>query len=301
MEPELSIVIVTYNSAHDIEACLDSVLPQCQSIPVELFVVDNASFDGTVDLVRTRYPTATIIANALNRGFPAGNNQALRLAKGNYVLLLNPDTIALPGSIAALLGYMRSHSECGVCGPRLQDISGRIWPDVRRPTLAVLLLNMLRVGNWVYARDSASVSVVQGCCMVMSRAAVDAVGLLDENLFWCEDVDYCVRVVRSGLSLAIVETAAIVHVGGQSGKQNVALMLQMQYVSKARYFAKNQSRICACAAAALLLFEATLKAVTWTLISVTSRKVEAGVRARAYRVLLPKLAGAVVEGACGLS
>ena len=119
---DLSVIIVTYNSADLIGPCLDSVLDP-SGVPLEVFVVDNASTDGTADSIRQRFPGVTLVENGTNRGFGAANNQVLPQCGGRHLLFLNPDTLVRPGALSAMVAFMDSHPHIGLAGPRL------VYPD----------------------------------------------------------------------------------------------------------------------------------------------------------------------------
>ena len=137
---DLSIIVVTYNSATDIRECLDSIERAKGRLSIEVTVVDNASVDGTVDLVRQGYPRVKLIANKHNDGFSCANNQAMILSEARNIMLLNPDTIVHDGALERIVEFMDGHPNVGVCGPRLCDKRAVEAPDLRGPSLWIYLL-----------------------------------------------------------------------------------------------------------------------------------------------------------------
>ena len=261
---DLSIIVVTYNSAKDIGPCLDSIRATKQGLNVETFVVDNASKDSTVEMVRVKYPWVHLIANRLNVGFPAGNNQAIRQADGRYLMLLNPDTVVLHGALQTIVAFMDARTECGVCGPTLVDAEGNVAYHLRRPSFRYYLALVLGLHRFLRQQlPPRSLEIVSGACLVLRKNLVTEVGVLDENLFWCEDVDYCVRAIDAGYRVCCVEDARVVHLQGQSAVSNIGLVLEKQYMSKLRYFKKHGRERILRPILVLFLFQSTLRILRW--------------------------------------
>ncbi len=265
---ELSIIIVTYNSAHEIGACLDSVRREGGELALEVMVVDNASRDVTVELIRRDYPWVTLIANTHNAGFPGANNQAIALATGRYLVLLNPDTIVLPNALHALVRFMDAETRCGVCGPVQEDEQGVVYPDLRDITLMRMLVEASGLqGLFPRNLPAHRQEAVSGACLVMRQALVAQLGVLDEALFWCEDVEYCRRIRDAGLQVCIVADAHIVHIGGQSAKSNIGLVLEKQYTSKIGYLNKHCSARERRAFRRFFRLELLLRYLKWSLMA----------------------------------
>jgi len=229
---DVSIIIVTYNSEADIQDCLQSIATTKGSVTVETLIVDNHSHDGTVDIVRQGWSSARVIVNEQNVGFPAANNQAIPSAAGRYVLLLNPDTIALPGALEAMVRYMDEHPKCGVCGPRLIDANGAEAPAMFEPSILQAITRYGRITQlhrYILNEDDL---IVSGSCLAFRRQLVSEVGLLDARLFWAEDVDFCIRARKRGYEVKQVPGATVVHKGGQSAKSNLQ---QTAYAQNATY------------------------------------------------------------------
>lgn len=228
----LSIVIVTWNVRELLFACLTSLRQNVQTSRwsnVETLVVDNASTDGSADMVAAEFPEARLIRNAANVGFAAGNNIGIAASTGRYVLLLNSDTLVPPGTLDALVAFMDAHPQAGACSPRLLRRDGTPQPYAfgKDPTLGYLLrrgLNRLSIRrplhDWSVA-EPIRVDWVSGACLLARRTTIEQVGGLDEAMFmYFEDNDWCRRMRLAGWHVYYVPTAAITHVGGAGLKQN---------------------------------------------------------------------------------
>lgn len=229
--PDLSVVIVTWNSAAYIGPCLDALRADTDA-SLECFVVDNASSDDTAAIVRREYPWATLIETGRNRGFAAANNLALRQARGRYLLLLNPDTELRPGALAALRAALERHPRAAAVGPRLVNGDGSLqFSTYRLPTPATIGWEYFlrdarrpddaRAGRYAaadYARERPAEGLL-GACILLRQEAVDEVGLLDERfVMYCEEVDWCLRLRRAGWDVWYTPAATVVHHGGRSAR-----------------------------------------------------------------------------------
>ncbi len=242
--PALSIVIVNWNTSDLLQACLRACLAsQGPSDLAEIIVVDNGSSDDSVARVRNTGPGFRVIENTQNVGFARANNQGLAQSHGRYVLLLNPDTVVPPGGLAALVAFMDSHLDAGACGPRLLQTDDTPQPFAfgRDPTPAYLfrraverLLRGQPLHNWDTA-EVQRVDWVAGTCLCVRRTALEEVGLLDEAMFmYFEDNDWCLRLRRKGWNIYYNPQVAILHLGGQSRKQNPKA--REAYYDSLRYF-----------------------------------------------------------------
>jgi GT2 family glycosyltransferase len=220
---KLSIVLLTWDSRQFIPACLESLAPQPPH-DKELIVVDNGSTDGSPQLVRRLWPSARVVANTANRGVGPARNQGLALARGEQVLVLDIDTVARPGALAALSAAMDAAPDVGVFGARLEDPEGRLQYTCRVfPTLWSKLGRQLPVGlgrrvlrqselrDWDHA-SPRDVGYVIGACQLLRRAALDAVGGYDDRIFYGpEDVDLCLRMWRAGWRVRYEPAAVFTH------------------------------------------------------------------------------------------
>ncbi len=227
---DLSIIIVSWNTREVLKNNLTALL-KSQGLSFEVFVVDNNSSDGTVESLKAEFPQLNIIANSANHGFAKANNQALALAGGDFILLLNPDMLVDDQTtLAKALAWLKSNPQAWVAGFKLLDSTGQILPQVRRfPTLAdqlaiILklphlfpsLLNRYIVKDFDYERASA-VDSIRGSFFFIRREALQKVGRLDERFFvWFEEVDYCRRVYQAGAEVWYAPVASATDLVGQS-------------------------------------------------------------------------------------
>jgi GT2 family glycosyltransferase len=205
---DLSIIIVAFNNREYLRACLNSLYENAgQRLRYEIFVVDNNSQDQTLQMLQENYPGVQIIDNQENVGFARANNQALRLASGRYLLLLNSDTFVLGGSLEKMLEYMDTHREAGALSPRLLHSDGQ---TVQR-----------QGGGWQkrkwLAGTPQKVKFISGAAFLIRRETYKNVGGLDENFFFYnEDLDWCRRILHNGWEIHYYPEAAVIHYGGQS-------------------------------------------------------------------------------------
>lgn len=252
--PAVSIVIVSWNVREQLRANLRRLFDLAGEVPFEVFVVDNASSDGTAAMVRGEFPSVNLVENAENRGFAAANNQALRLASGEVVLLLNPDMIVEPGALKAAHEALVDDWDIGVLGLRLKDSQGRVHPSVRRfPGLADQLAVTLKLARFFprlldrhlapdfdYAR-SQDVDQVRGSFFAFRRGLLGSVGYLDEENFfiWYEEVDYCRRVRAAGLKVRYLARDGATDLHGRSFGQVSHYLNQRRFThSQVNYFRK---------------------------------------------------------------
>lgn len=231
---DLSIIIVSWNTREILRGCLQSVFDGLGSLKTEVFVVDNASSDGSADMVAQDFPQARLIANYDNRGFAAANNQAIRKASGKYVLLLNPDTVVKGDVLTKSFEYMERDRQVGILACRVLNGDGSLQLTCGRyPSLFNLFLlssGLFRL-RWPrfcgryqmldWNRDcERNVETVTGCYMFVRRTALDDVGLLDESFFcYGEETDWCKRFTNAGWIMRFAPVGEIVHFGSLSSRQ----------------------------------------------------------------------------------
>ena len=264
----ITVAVVTYNSRAEIERCLDAILAQLPSNG-EVVVVDNASTDGTLDLLCSRYAAERavhIIASARNSGFGAGNNLAFRSSSGDLVLLVNPDCEIDPGTIQTLARFMAAHPRAAVAGGRLRYADGTFQHSAFRfPTLAQVFLDYFPInwrlvesrwnGRYPRALDTESFQCdfPLGALMCVRRAAIDEVGGFDEGFFmYVEEVDWCFRFKRAGWQVWHCGEASAIHHGGRSTRQLASRMFVELHRSRMRLYRKHYSTPFRIAARAIL-------------------------------------------------
>ena len=226
----LSIIIATFNSSSDIVRCLGALHEHPPKVEHDIVVVDNASSDGTVDLVQRDFPNVRVLPLARNIGFAAANNIAIATSQGELLLLLNPDTVVPPGTIDRLVAALDRDPGIAACGPRLVDGSGRVELSFGRMMgpfneLRQKVLVAGHASGWplVAAHVDRITHVegdhdwVSGACLCVRRSAADAVGGLDERYFlYAEDVDFCAAIRARGGRIRFVPDVHVVHLRGRS-------------------------------------------------------------------------------------
>ncbi len=251
----LAIIIVTYNSATEIGPCLDSLVGHTAPFPTTITVVDNASADGTADMVRERWPSVQVIASPTNVGFSRANNLGIRATSGDYVLLINPDTVAPPGAIQALVRGLAGHPDAAIGGARLLSERGfpelswgepiGPWNELKRKMFSALYDRKIRrIVRKVdkLSRQAREVAWVSGACMVIRRPDLEAVGLLDERYFmYTEDVDLCLAMTKRGRTVLYVAGAEVLHYRGRSAARNPETERRYR-TSQVAYYEKHLPR-----------------------------------------------------------
>lgn len=253
----LDIVVVSYRSRELLRACLDSLREHAPSVANRIFVVDNASGDGTVELVGATYPEVQLLTSRENLGFGAASNLAIRAGDGRYVLALNPDTRVTEGALDRLVRLIEERPEVGICGCRLEREDGSFDHASRRsfPTVTGALGHFLGVGRLRWAPrslaqyrapevESGPVDAVNGAFMLMRRSALDHVGLFDEG-FWMymEDLDLCYRFHEAGWVTWYEPSVTVTHIkGGTSGAIRNARLNYAFHDGMYRFYRKHYAR-----------------------------------------------------------
>jgi GT2 family glycosyltransferase len=259
---KLTIVIVNYNVKYFLEQCLRSVVHGIENVAAEVYVVDNASKDGSVELVRESFPWVKLIANTQNMGFSVANNQAMELAKGEYVLLLNPDTIVAEDTFVKCIAFMDAHPEAGALGLHMVDGRGIFLPESKRglPTPLVAFCKTFGLSaiwpkseifgryhlGYLPEKATNEVEILSGAYMFMRKKALDEVGLLDETFFmYGEDIDLSYRLVKGGYKNYYFADTSIIHYKGESTKKGslnyVKVFYNAMIIFARKHFSGNQS------------------------------------------------------------
>jgi len=297
---EVSVVVVNWNTQDILRDCLRSIYEQGGEIDLEVIVIDNASTDGSVEMVKKDFPQVTLVENSQNRGFAAANNQGIDISKGRYVLLLNSDTVVLDNAIAKTVAFADSHPEAAIVGCRVLN------PDrTLQPTCFMFpsILNMLLSSTYLYKlfpkskffgreqmtwwdrSDVREVDVVTGCFMLVRRKAIQQVGTMDEQFFmYGEETDWCCRFRQAGWKVMFNPVCEIIHLGGQSSRQKRSKMILQLRGSILLFMKKHNSSLkyaLACLLVALFFF---LRVPYWLIRALFSRKNKSDdiLTARAY-------------------
>lgn len=232
--PRLSILIINWNTLEVTRNCLLSVREHLGSCDAEIILVDNDSADGSADMVAAEFPEVQLIRNDENVGFAAANNQAMEVAKGEYFLLLNSDTLVLDDVLQQSVEYLDANPEVGVMGCRVLNhdrtlqVSCSRYPSFLNLTLMTTGLDRLSKPRWFQryryplrsAHEEQGVDTISGCYLMIRRETVEQVGMLDDGFFFFgEETDWCRRVKRSGWGIRYAPVGEIIHLGGASAKK----------------------------------------------------------------------------------
>lgn len=311
--PDLSIVIVNWNVRDLLRRCLHSLFASHQptlasntqhpALSTEIIVVDSASTDGSVEMVRQEFPQVHLITSEVNLGYTGGNNLGINAGRGRYILLLNPDTEVMGDALPAMVGYMNTHPDVGALGPQLLNPDGSIQSSRRRfPTLGTAFVESTVIQQWwpdnhilrryyVQDRPDDAISEVDwatGACILLRRQAVDQVGLLDDEFFmYSEELDWCRRARDDGWKVVYLPTARVIHYEGKSSEQVMPLRHVRFQRSKIRYFRKHHGRWAGALVRTFLLLNYTYMLVVESLKWLVGHKRELRVgRVRAYSQVL---------------
>lgn len=249
----VSAVVVSYNSRQYLGECLQSLRAEGVA---DIVVVDNASADGSVAAVQACDPDAVVVQTGANLGFGTAANRGAELATGDYLLVLNPDTIAEPGVVKALAEALDRDPGLGAAGPRIENLDGTLYPSAREfPDLAVAaghaflglvwpanrFTRRYRMLDWDHSR-AADVDWVSGAFMLVRRSAFDAVGGFDERYFmYVEDVDLCWRLGQAGWRVGYEPAGRVVHALGGSSRRRPYRMIAAHHRSLLRFATKTST------------------------------------------------------------
>lgn len=255
---KLSLVIVNYNVQYFLENCLNSVVKATKGLSCEIFVVDNNSVDGSVEMVQEKFPEVKLIANKENMGFSKANNQAIKQASGEYILLLNPDTVVEENTFKTCIDFFDSHPHAGGVGVKMLDGKGRFLPESKRglPTpsvafykifgLAQLFPKSKRFSQYHLGHLSKDknheVEILSGAFMMIRKSVLDQIGLLDENFFmYGEDIDLSFRITEAGYKNYYLADTSIIHYKGESTKKSSINYVFVFYKAMAIFARKHFS------------------------------------------------------------
>lgn len=272
MTSDISIIIVNWNTRQLLKDCLDSLQANPGAVSCEIWVVDNASTDGSVEMLRADYPHVNLIQNRANVGFARANNQAMRKASGRYLLLLNTDTRVTPGAVDAMLNLAEEKPQAGIVGACLFNADGSFqasyaeFPNLWREFLILSGLGRLFFGNFypnhapIPGEMPHPVDYVQGACLLVRREAYEEVGGLDEGYFmYSEEVDWCFAMRDAGWQIWYQPEAAIIHLGGASSASRPTARELDLYLSRVRFFRKHYGRTAALCLEIMLLYLTAVK------------------------------------------
>ncbi len=260
----LSIVIVNYNVKHFLDQCLTSVRRATSGIDADVWVVDNNSVDGSVRMMKEKFPEVKLIANKDNVGFSRANNQAIRESKGEYVLLLNPDTVVEHDTFSKIIEFMDAHPDAGGLGVKMIDGKGNFLPESKRglPTPDVALYKISGLSKlfpksrtfgkyhlgYLDKDEINEVEILSGAFMFMRRSALDKTGLLDEDFFmYGEDIDLSYRIIKAGYKNYYFPDTRIIHYKGESTKKSsvnyVFVFYNAMVIFARKHFSQKNARL----------------------------------------------------------
>lgn len=264
MDLKLSIIIVNYNVKYFLEQCLYSVRRAVKEIPSEIFVVDNSSVDGSCQMIKEKFREVTLIENEENKGFSCANNQAIRKARGEYILVLNPDTVMEEGTLEKCIEFMDEHPQAGGLGVKMIDGKGYFLPESKRalPTPLVAffkifglsklfprsgLFSRYHLGN-LDPEKTHEIEVLPGAFMFLRKKALDAIGLFDEDFFlYGEDIDLSYRLTLGGFKNYYFPQTTIIHYKGESTKKGslnyVVQFYKAMIIFSRKHYSKRNQRI----------------------------------------------------------
>jgi len=300
----LSVIIVNWNGRECLEGCLRSLLEETLG-EMEVLVVDNASGDGSPEMVKRHFPGVSLIGFDRNLGFARAANEGVRQSRGEYILLLNPDTLILPGAIRGMVSFLEGHPRMGAVGPRLLNPDGSVqpswgrFPGLRSEAIVQLYLyRLLPAGRPVgrrmplFARlpgEPMPVDWVVGACLMTRRRVWEEVGPLCEEIFlYGEDLDWCWRVRQAGWSIGHLPQARVVHCLWHSADRDPASKILHQAHGMRRFFRLYRSARAACTHEILIVLGALLRWMLWRLKGCLSlcNCSHALIRERAYAEIL---------------
>ncbi|GHF25405.1 hypothetical protein GCM10017044_20250 [Kordiimonas sediminis] len=293
----LSIIIVNWNTIDLLQECLESIFQNQPKVSFEVMVIDNASTDGSCEMVRKKFPSTILIENTENKGFAAANNQGFDIAKGEYVLLLNSDTVVHGNVLEECVSVMKSDPEMGVLGCRVLNSDGSIQASTSTfPGLGSLLLLLLGINRNRLARllskfslgeslkhSQRFVQVISGCFMMVRATALRSVGPLDEDFFFFgEETDWCMRFRGRGWQLVYSPVGTITHYGGGSSKPLNFKRDLLLSEATVRLNIKHKSLVTGYVAYALLFLFNVSRLLLWKILALLTRKAKSRDRAKYF-------------------
>ncbi len=278
LKADFSIIIVNYNVRILIQKCLTSIFESLKdsNLKFEVIVIDNCSADGSNEMIKNEFKNVILIENKVNVGFPAANNQGFNICQGSFVFMLNPDTEIIDDAIEKLFHFISKHKEYALIAPKLLNTNRTHQYSVWRfPTLYYVFAELFHLNflikrknyidkdfNQLFIADSFS-----GAALFFNRSLLDEIGLLNESLFWIEDIDYCFRINAAGLKMAYYPEAQIIHHIGQSAKKNYNISISNQIYNKIKFFNTHHSHLKTNVVKLLSFFGVLFKIVSFLILS----------------------------------
>lgn len=297
---DISVVIVNWNTKSILRDCLKSVYEQTKSVNFEVIVIDNASADGSVDMIKNDFSQVILIKNKKNKGFAAANNQGIAKSKGRYILLLNSDTVILDKAIQKVIDFADSHPQAAVTGCRVLNPDKTLqptcfmFPSVLNMLLSTSYLYKLFPKNKFFGRERMTwwdrtnvrqVDVATGCFMLIRCDAIEQIGTMDEQFFmYAEETDFCFRIKQAGYKNMFTPDAQIIHLGGQSTDQVKKAMTIQKQNSILQFIKKHNGPFVYRTACLLTVLFFAIRLPVWSVIAFLQRteNSEAAIKRSAY-------------------
>ncbi|MEN6373602.1 MAG: glycosyltransferase family 2 protein [Smithella sp.] len=274
---DLSVIIVNWNTKNLLVACLDSLSDQQSTYKIEIIVVDNASHDGSIEIVKEKYSHVILIRNARNLGFGKANNIGIKQSRGRYICLLNSDVRVLPDVLQSLINFMDQNKSIGISGPKTLSPDLSIQSTCRKlPNLWTIFcesccLNKLFPKSDIFSDDQMKffnhntvrkVEGLAGCCLMIRKTALDRVGLFDEQFFiYFEETDLCKRFGQAGWDIVFFPDVSLVHHhGGSSSKDPIRFNIEYMK-SQIKYWKKHNSSITVTTLQFILLMQHSIRLI----------------------------------------
>ena len=274
---DISIVIVNYNVKEYIISCIQSIYKHSKSnYNFEIIVIDNNSKDGSVNSISKRFPKISLIENNYNAGFSAGVNQGVKISKGKFLLILNPDTLFVEDSLSIILKEAKNKEKLGAIGPLLISKNGNIqqsfWkdPSIFNTILSITHLDYFNFNkNYKYEEFgiTSKVESISGGALFVSRKNFNDLRGFNKNLFWMEDIDFCIRLRKKGYSIYYSTLTKIIHFTGKSSQENYKVAISNQLLSKIKFFRIHHSKLSANIVLFSVLFISLIKLTMLLFIS----------------------------------
>ena len=290
---DLSIAIVNYNTKEFLKGCLESIYDTVKSIEFEIYVVDNASIDGSAQMVEDAFPGVKLIKNKENLGFAKANNQAIEISKGRHILLLNPDIVSHPKAMESMVEFLDKNSKIGAIGAKLLNPDGSVQISgyyCKFPSFFQVLFfytalrhlalksSFLKYRFWQHVDVDKPCEVDQppGACLMVKKVVIDQIGLLDEDFpLFFNDVDWCYRIKRAGWKIFYYPNAEMIHFGGRSFvSQEINDKIKWglaSYNGLEKYFVKYNCHITAITTKLIVLIDSAIKFPAWGILYILSK------------------------------
>ncbi|MDR0802362.1 glycosyltransferase family 2 protein [Fluviicola sp.] len=273
---KVSVVIVNYNVKDLILTSLRTLYQFHSDSSLEVIVVDNNSSDNSCSEIKARFPQVILIENNFNAGFPKGNNQGFEVATGDYIFMLNPDTEFIEDSISKMTDYLETHPEAWLLAPKLLN-SDRSWQQSawRYPTITSVFCESFYLARFLKKKNYQDKSfdeifegeTFSGAALFFRKELFDKIGVLDETMFWIEDVEFCWRVNHTGGKCLYFPETCIIHHIGQSARKNYNISISNQVFNKIKFFAKHGTRFQKIMVKWISLFHVFFKIILFGLLS----------------------------------